>query len=240
MDSINIIIINTAAKTLYHHADQFDCIQWWPLTITRTYHYNCCRYNVNGFVEELPQLPENRYGHACAALPSTGVRLAQTMMLWHFQAYIIAGGSANAIDDSSSVVTLLSKASSWTSLASLPRTLFGVRASVVGGLMRLSGGYDHDDKSIRSEVSILKWTNFLVLAKSTCRGLAMYFIIFACQVLEYQPEPSNQWTTVGQLEEKRMAHAVLSIDPGLLQCLEGFLKRDDLFCIVVIIIYLAF
>ena len=35
------------------------------------------RYNVNGFVEELPQLPENRYGHACAALPTTGVRSAQ-------------------------------------------------------------------------------------------------------------------------------------------------------------------
>ena len=38
-----------------------------------------CRYDVNGFVEELPQLPENREGHACAALPntvsSTGVRL---------------------------------------------------------------------------------------------------------------------------------------------------------------------
>ena len=33
-----------------------------------------CRYNVNGFVEELSQLPENRYVHACAALPATGVR----------------------------------------------------------------------------------------------------------------------------------------------------------------------
>ena len=32
-----------------------------------------CRYNISGFVEELPQLPENRYGHACGALP-TGVR----------------------------------------------------------------------------------------------------------------------------------------------------------------------
>ena len=31
----------------------------------------------NGFVEELPQLPENRYNHVCAALPTTGVRLTQ-------------------------------------------------------------------------------------------------------------------------------------------------------------------
>ena len=35
------------------------------------------RYNVSGFVEELPQLPEERYKHACAALPPTGVRPAQ-------------------------------------------------------------------------------------------------------------------------------------------------------------------
>ena len=33
-----------------------------------------CRYNIHGFVEELPKLPENRFQHACAALPATGVR----------------------------------------------------------------------------------------------------------------------------------------------------------------------
>ena len=38
------------------------------------------RYDVNGFVEELPQLPENRYGHACSALPATGVRPAQSTL----------------------------------------------------------------------------------------------------------------------------------------------------------------
>ena len=31
------------------------------------------RYNINGFVEELPQLPEVRQSHACAALPTTRV-----------------------------------------------------------------------------------------------------------------------------------------------------------------------
>ena len=35
-----------------------------------------CRYNVSGFVEELTRLPENRWDHACAALP-TGVRPVQ-------------------------------------------------------------------------------------------------------------------------------------------------------------------
>ena len=54
-------------------------------------------------------------------------------------------------------------------------------------------------------------------------------IIFVCQVLEYQPEPSNQWTTVGQLDTKRSAHAVLSIGPEALPCLQGYLEQDDLF-----------
>ena len=35
-----------------------------------------CRYNVSGFVEELHHLPENRWGHACAAL--RGVRPVQS------------------------------------------------------------------------------------------------------------------------------------------------------------------
>ena len=32
------------------------------------------RYDENGFLEELPQLPETRYGHSCAALPRDQVR----------------------------------------------------------------------------------------------------------------------------------------------------------------------
>lgn len=56
-------------------------------------------------------------------------------------------------------------------------------------------------------------------------------IIFACQVLEYQPEPSNQWTTVGQLETKRGFHAVLSIGSEALPCLLGCLEQDDLFVV---------
>ena len=54
-------------------------------------------------------------------------------------------------------------------------------------------------------------------------------IIFACQVLEYQPEPSNLWTTVGQLETGRYDHTVLSIDSEALTCLQGCIGQDDLF-----------
>jgi len=133
------------------------------------------RYNVNGFVEELPQLPGNRYGHACAALPST-------------KAFIVAGGKdgSNVL---SSVLTLLPGAQAWTPLTSLPRRLYLARASTVGGKMRVAGGFTGFSR--RSEV------------------------------LEYQPEPSNQWTTVGQLETERDGHAVLSIGPELLPCFEA-------------------
>jgi len=132
------------------------------------------RYNVNGFVEELPQLPGNRYGHACAALPST-------------KAFIVAGGKdgSNVL---SSVLTLLPGAQAWTPLTSLPRRLYLARASTVGGKMRVAGGFTGFSR--RSEV------------------------------LEYQPEPSNHWTTVGQLETGRDGHAVLSIGPELLPCFE--------------------
>ena len=54
-------------------------------------------------------------------------------------------------------------------------------------------------------------------------------IILACQVLEYQPEPADQWTTVGQLETARRNHAVLSIGSETLPCLQGYLEQDDVF-----------
>ena len=42
---------------------------------------------------------------------------------------------------------------------------------------------------------------------------------FACQVLEYHPQPWNQWLHVGDLEDARRNHATLSIGPEQLPCL---------------------
>ena len=42
---------------------------------------------------------------------------------------------------------------------------------------------------------------------------------FACQVLEYQPQPWNQWVKIGDLQQARAAHATLSIGPEQLACL---------------------
>jgi len=145
------------------------------IVITGGFKHNyVTRYNISGFVEELTQLPENRWSHACGALP-TG-------------ALIVAGGY-DGTNRLSSVLTLLPGATAWTQLASLPRPLAGPRASIVGGKIRVNGGFDGD--SYRSEV------------------------------LEYQPEPLNQWVTIGNLEEARGFHATLSIGAEQLPCYSG-------------------
>ena len=109
-----------------------------------------CRYYTNGTFKELPQLPEARYDHACAALPITKVRQKQNQPF--VQAFIVAGGITS--DYTSSVVTLLHGATAWIPLASLPRTLYSAGASIVGGRIRINGGWDG---SYRFEVMIEKW-----------------------------------------------------------------------------------
>ena len=109
----------------------------------------CCiaqnfRYNVSGFVEELTQLPENRWGHSCAAIPSTGVRLISYQLLNPLQEYIVAGGSSGS--STRSVLSLLPGASSWTTLASLLHNVYTGRASLVGGNVRVVGGSSSDDE----------------------------------------------------------------------------------------------
>jgi len=136
------------------------------------WHNHVTRYDVNGFVEELPQLPENRNGHACGALPATG-------------AFVVAGGYTSS--RTSSVLTLLPGAEDWTPLASLPRPMPYAQASIVGGRLRVTGG--HDGGSFRSEV------------------------------LEYHPEPLNQWLHIGHLQSGKASHAVLSVGSQQLPCL---------------------
>ena len=128
-----------------------------------------CRYNINGFVEELPQLPESRYRHSCAALPSTGVRLGLDQPLKSFQAFVVAGGRDDGSNSLSSVVTLLPGATTWTPLASLPRSLSLARASIVaGGRMRVVGG------SRRSEVTFPSLTTNNNLLSGRCSSITLH------------------------------------------------------------------
>ena len=51
---------------------------------------------------------------------------------------------------------------------------------------------------------------------------------FACQVLEYHPQPWNQWLQVGDLVQTRYGHATFSIGSEQLPCLlsgESFNKE---------------
>ena len=75
------------------------------------------------------------------------------------QAFIVAGGEADDFYPyQSSVLILLPGAAAWTPIASLPHTLIRARASVVGGRMRVTGGWSFDwsqkGLAYRSEVKI--------------------------------------------------------------------------------------
>ena len=111
-----------------------------------------CRYDINGFVEDLPPLLENRFRHACAALPDTGV--SPTNKLINLQAFIVVGGNRDGFGSLSSVETFLPGAAAWTPLlASLPRVLYDAQASIVGGRLRVNGG--NGGGSYRSEVMMV-------------------------------------------------------------------------------------
>ena len=69
------------------------------------------------------------------------------------QAFVVAGGWGDGSSRLSSVYTLLSGATDWTSLASLPRGLSSALASVVGGKIRVVGGFSKG--YARSEVMVI-------------------------------------------------------------------------------------
>jgi len=135
------------------------------------------RYNINGFVKELPRLPENRWSHACSALPTGD--------------FVVAGGYGDSNHRFSSVLTLLPGATAWTQLASLPQPLYSARASIVGGRMRVNGGWaGPGGTEVRSG-----------------------------QVLEYHPQPCNQWVHIGDLAQATSEHETISIGVEQLPCL---------------------
>ena len=120
---------------------------------------------------------------------------------------MVAGGSDDLRNLLSSVLTLLPGATAWTSLASLPLTLAYAQASIVGGNMRVTGGYETPSR--RSEVVTNHYSD-TVRVPCCCD----FDPSFNTQVLEYQPGPPDQWLTVGNLQVARYVHAVLSIGPN--------------------------
>ena len=147
---------------------QYHFILEFPLT--KSY-----RYNINGFVEELPKLPRSRWNHACAALPATGVRPTHpnpNPLFTPLQAIVVAGGqtlsvrqsSSNllsrsipelleSVRDLSSVLMLMPGQRAWSEQRSLPRPLSQAKALIVGSRLWVIGGRD-DDEVARSEVIV--------------------------------------------------------------------------------------
>ena len=69
---------------------------------------------------------------------------------------------------------------------------------------------NHDDGS---EIIIQqRWTLTMIINDQVCS-------YFAFQVLEYHPQPLNQWVKIGDLQQARGYHATLSIGPEQLSCL---------------------
>ena len=82
------------------------------------------------------------------------------------QAFVVAGGRDDGDNRVSSVLTLLPGAPAWTPLSSLPRALDGARASIVGGKVRVTGGFD--GRARRSEVMVTNWFWFSATLVQFC------------------------------------------------------------------------
>ena len=57
------------------------------------------------------------------------------------EAFVVAVGAVKYGQWTPSVLALLPAATAWTPLASFPRRIDGARASVVGGMLRITGGF---------------------------------------------------------------------------------------------------
>ena len=67
------------------------------------------------------------------------------------QALVVVGGFDESWQYLHSMLTLLPGSEAWESLPSLPQRLEGAQASIVGGRLRLTGGYGQG--SYRTEVT---------------------------------------------------------------------------------------
>ena len=113
----------------------------------------------------------------------------------------MAGGRTT--DFTSSVLTLLPSATSWTPLSPLPRRLVTPASSMVGGRLWLVGGTDEDSRTHRAEV----------------RGGGRAYSP-GTQVLQYEPS-MDTWTPKGNITGARNYHGMVAVGPQDLPCLRS-------------------
>ena len=111
----------------------------------------------------------------------------------------MAGGWTT--DWTSSVLTLLPSATTWTPLSPLPRRLYAP-ASMVGGRLWLVGGLA-EDSIWRAEVG---------------GGGRAYSP--GTQVLQYDPS-MDTWTPKGNITGARSSHGMVAVGPQDLPCITG-------------------
>jgi len=86
------------------------------------------RYNIQGYVENLPDLNAGRWNHACASLFSPGGLV------------LVVAGGWDGVNTHSSTETLLVGSTAWTYSKPLPRYLGGASAVNMGNKIYLLGG----------------------------------------------------------------------------------------------------
>ena len=161
-------------------------------------------------MEELPQMPEPRSSHACAAIPSTKVRLTQLTHAFMFRHSSLLGAMHLDLD----ICHLWSPSSLERQPGLALHLCHGQRPRYLPRLLGGKWGW-------LGNGGVLRWGFESYLIPWYGRKIFL-LTIYSCQVLEYQPDPSNQWTIVGNIETWRSKHALLSITPELLPCLEGW------------------
>ena len=119
-----------------------------------------------------------------------------------YQALVVGGGvdgtgTWNFLD---SVLTLLPGAAAWTSLASLPRSLLAARASVVGGRLRVTGGWHGNTP--RKEVNDKIWLSIDVSK-----------ILFLCFKSRYLSTILTHGTNGYKLDNSKLSDSTTLLSP---------------------------
>jgi len=103
------------------------------------------RYDINGFVEDLPSLVVRRAYHSCGSyLRGDGT-----------QVLLVAGGDNGAWIDNKEASTelLIGDSPAWALTTPLPRALTGLKGLTLGGRVYMTGGSDVEN-DIRDEVFV--------------------------------------------------------------------------------------
>jgi len=106
--------------------------------------HNVSRYDLLGWVEDLPPLLNGRTDHGCGAY----------MKEDGSQVFLVAGGYGNGFNDHKSVEVLTADSPTWTHTTHLPSAVYGLRGVTVANILYMTGGEVNDD---HAKNKILAW-----------------------------------------------------------------------------------